>query len=95
MARKTVKFNRTEVAKLPDDKPAVYKILTAGGRNNYTGSAKRGRVRDRIMEHLPDGKDPIPGAKVEIEQMPTVEAAREKEGRIIARSKPLYNTRGK
>jgi hypothetical protein len=73
----------------------VYRIETEGGRNNYTGIAKRGRVQERLQEHLQGGKDPIPGARVHIEQMPSIEAAREKEARIIARSKPRYNEQGK
>jgi hypothetical protein len=95
MPKKTVKLNQEGIAKLPDDKPVVYRILTEGGRNNYTGIAKRGRVQERLEEHLPEGKDPIPGAKVQIEQMPSIEAAREKEARIIARSEPRHNEQGK
>jgi len=91
MAKKTVKYNKKGIAKLPDDKPAVYKILTPGGANNYTGVAKRGRVRERIEEHLGD----IPGAKVQIEQTSTVAEAREKEGRIIKRAQPKHNEQGK
>lgn len=95
MARKTVRFNQTGIEKLPDDKPVVYKILTDGGRNNYTGVAKRGRVQERLQEHLPNGKDPISGAKVQIQQMPTIGEAEATEARIIARSKPPQNERGK
>lgn len=95
MARKTVKLNTTEIAKLPDDKPVVYKILTDGGRNNYTGVAKRGRIRERIREHLPTAKDPVPGSKVQIEQMPSIGEAREKESRILSRSNPRYNKQGR
>ena len=36
MSRKTVKLTPERIANLPDDKPVVYKILTPGGRNNYT-----------------------------------------------------------
>lgn len=95
MARKTVKLTRTEVSDLPDDKPVVYKILTAGGRNNYTGVAKRGRVRARIEEHLPGARDHVPGSKVQIEQVGSIREAREKEHGIISRSKPKYNERGR
>ncbi len=95
MARKTLRMNQQAVEKVPDNKPAVYKILTEGGRTNYVGVAKRGRVQERIEEHLPGGKDPIPGAKVQIEQMPSIKAAREKEARVIARTKPRYNEQGK
>ena len=69
MSTKTVNFNNRGIEKLPDDKPVVYKIQTGSGANNYTGIAQRGRVRARIAEHLSDSKDPVPGAKVQIEQM--------------------------
>ncbi len=95
MARKTVGFNKTGIENLPDDKPVVYKILTDGGKNNYTGVAKRGRVQERLEEHLPNGKDPIPGAKVQIEQMTTISEAEAKEARIISQSKPPHNQQGK
>ena len=60
MAKKTVNFNKSGASKLPNDKPVVYKVKTAGGKTNYVGVAKRGRVEDRIKEHLDAGK--IPGA---------------------------------
>jgi len=82
-----VKFSEKGISNLPNDKPALYKILTSNDNNNYTGVAQRGRVRERIMEHLGE----IPGAKVRIEQMESIEDAREKETRIINRSHPKYN----
>jgi hypothetical protein len=42
--RKTVNFNEDGLSKLPNDKPAVYKIINARGENIYTGSAKRARL---------------------------------------------------
>ncbi|MBM4141210.1 MAG: hypothetical protein FJ242_06990 [Nitrospira sp.] len=95
MAKKTVNFNKTGIEKLPNNKPVVYKILTEGGKNNYTGTAQRVRVRERLAEHLVDGKDFIPGSKVQIEQMKSIEEAREKESRILLRSDPKYNRQGK
>lgn len=95
MARKTVSFNQKGIEKLPDDKPVVYRILTEGGKTNYAGVAKRGRVQERLQEHLPGGKDSIPGAKVQIEQMPSIQAAEGKEARVISRSKPPHNEGGK
>lgn len=91
MSKKTVKYKPDAIDKLPNNKPVVYKIETQGGNNNYTGSAKRGRVNDRIKEHLSD----IPGAKVQIEQMSSISAALKKESNIIARTKPKYNKKGK
>lgn len=95
MSRKTVPFNQSGISKLPNDKPVVYKILTPGGSTNYAGKAKRGRVQERIAEHLPGAKDPVPGAKVAIEQVPSIAEAQAMEQRVIARSQPKYNKQGK
>ena len=95
MAKKTVDFNKTGIGKLPNNKPVVYKILTESGGNNYTGIAKRGRVTERLKEHLNDGKDYVPGARVQIEQMKSIDEARDKEMGIISRSDPKYNKQGK
>ncbi|MGO9004851.1 MAG: helix-turn-helix domain-containing protein [Beijerinckiaceae bacterium] len=91
MSKKTVPFNQTGIGKLPTDKPVVYKIETPGGKNNYTGVAKRGRAQERLQEHLPKGTDPIPGAKVRVERVNTIAEARKKEEAIIAREQPKYN----
>ena len=93
MARKTVKFTPTGIEKLPDEKPVVYRIQTDGGKTNYVGVAQRGRVQDRLREHLDAGE--IPGAKVQVEQMPTIQEARDTEARIIDRTQPKYNEKGK
>ncbi|MGA8260201.1 MAG: hypothetical protein WB783_08320 [Arenicellales bacterium] len=95
MGRKTAPFNKAGVGRLPNDKPAVYRIQTESGRSNYVGVAKRGRVQERLAEHLPGGKDYVPGSRVRIEQMKSTEQARQTEARVIARSKPKYNDRGK
>jgi len=95
MAKKTVPFNQKGIEKLPDNKPVVYKILTEGDKNNYTGIAQRGRVQERLQEHLPGGKDSVPGAKVQIEQIGSIKEAEAKESRIISRTKPPYNEKGK
>jgi len=91
MTRKTVNFNLEGIKKLPNDKPVVYKILTKNNNNNYTGIAKKGRVLDRLIEHLPKGKDCIPGDKIQIEQMNSIKEAQEKEKNILSRSNPKYN----
>lgn len=88
-------FNPEGIGKLPNDKPVVYKILTGAGANTYTGVAQRGRVRARLQEHLPGAKNPIRGAKVQIEQMPSIGDAKAKEGRVIKRSQPSQNKLGK
>ena len=93
MARKTVSFNKSGAAKLPNNKPAVYKIQTPGGKTNYVGVAKRGRVQERIQEHL--NASDIPGAKVQVQQMSSIQEAEKTEANIIARTQPKYNEQGK
>lgn len=95
MGKKTVPFDKEGIGRLPNDKPVVYKILSDAGDNAYTGIAKRGRVRDRLEEHLSGQKDYVPGVKVQIEQMPSIQEAAKKESRIIRRSQPPHNKRGK
>lgn len=95
MARRTVSFNKTGIGKLANDKPALYRTQTEGGKTNYIGVAQRGRVRERVAEHLAGAKDPVPGVKVQIEQMKSIDQAKQTEARAIARSKPKYNERGK
>ena len=93
MTTKTVRFNNTGAAKLPLDKPVVYKIQTESGKTNYVGIAKRGRAQERIQEHLDEGR--IPGAKVQVEQVASIQDAERKEQAIIARTQPKYNEQGK
>jgi len=50
-------------------------------------------VQDRILEHLDKGK--IPGAKVHIEQVSSIQAAQKKEQNIISRTQPKYNEQKK
>ena len=94
--QKTVKFTKAGIDRLAKDKPVVYKILNRQGKNIYTGVAKRGRIEDRLAEHLPGAKDPIPGgSKVRVSQKSSIADAQKSESRIIARSKPHHNKRGK
>lgn len=70
----------------------VYKIEDGEGKNIYTGSAKKGRVPERLMEHLPGGPDPIRGAsRFQVKQLGSIEEAREEEKRIVQKEKPKYN----
>ena len=94
--KKTADFKPEAIDSLSQDKPVVYKIINQKGENIYTGSAKRGRVTDRIKEHLLGDSDPIPGGvKVKIEQHNSIKDAQSSESLIISRSKPKYNKRGK
>jgi TIR domain len=89
---KTVNFNKEGISRLPNDQPVVYKILTEGGSNNFTGTARRGNVQAKIQEHLIAGSKYVPGSKVQIERFKSIDEAKEKASRIIARTKPKYNS---
>ncbi|MBF0628001.1 MAG: hypothetical protein HQL91_07255 [Magnetococcales bacterium] len=91
MSEKKVSYNKGGISQLPDDKPVMYRIETEGGRQNYIGIAKRGRVQERIAEHLGE----IPGATVRVEQFDSIDDARQKESRVIKRNQPKYNEQGK
>lgn len=84
---KKAKYNKTSIDSLPNDKSVLYKIKTESGSLNYTGIAKRGRVTDRIKEHIGE----IPGVTVSIEQFSSIADARARETNVIKRSKPKYN----
>lgn len=91
MGKKKARYNKTEVEQLSNDKPVLYRIETESGNLNYVGVAKRGRVRERISEHLGE----IPGATVKVEQFSSIEDARKKEANVIRRNQPKYNKQGK
>ena len=42
LASKKVPFSKQGIKNLPNDKPVLYRIETEGGRNNYTGIARKG-----------------------------------------------------
>jgi hypothetical protein len=91
MSTKKVKYNKQGIGQLPNDKPVLYRIETEAGNPNYIGIAQRGRVRERLSEHL--GK--IPGATVRIEQFNDIKDAQKKEINVIRRARAKYNKQGK
>lgn len=95
MGKKTAKLTPADIKALSNDKPVVYIFKNKNGSNIYTGSAKRGRVQARILEHL-KGPGEFPGAaSVEIRQFPTIGDAEKSESRIIKLNKPKFNKAGK
>lgn len=94
--KKSGRFDKDGIGDLANDKPVVYQIENAKGDNIYTGVAKRGRVEERLNEHLPGAKDPIRGGtRVRIQQKPSIDEARKSEERIIKRQQPPQNKKGK
>ncbi len=91
MGTKTVKYDKQGISQLPNDQPVLYRIKTEGGRMNYVGIAQRGRVRERLTEHLGE----IPGAKIQIEQFSDINDAKKKEINVIRRAQARYNKQGR
>jgi hypothetical protein len=54
---------------------------------NYVGVAQKGRVRERISEHIGQ----IPGVTVQIEQFSSIKDAQKKEINVIRRIQAKYN----
>ncbi|MGR3179284.1 MAG: GIY-YIG nuclease family protein [Candidatus Anammoxibacter sp.] len=96
VAKKSGKFDSSGIESLAKNKPVVYQIENGKGKNIYTGVAKRGRVEERLKEHLPGAKDPIRGGvKVKIQQKTSIDAALKSEAKIIKQQKPARNKQGK
>lgn len=91
MGNKKINYSKKGIQNLPNDKPALYRIQTGSGKPNYIGTAKRGRVQERIAEHLGE----IPGASVRIQQFKTIKYAQKTEQRSIKLTKPKYNEQNK
>ena len=96
MGKKSGSFDEKGIEGLAKNKPVVYKIEDDKGNNLYTGVAKKGRVEERIKEHLPGGADPVRGgAKVRIQQKPSIAEAEKTEAIIIKKQQPPQNKKGK
>jgi hypothetical protein len=94
MAIKKVIFNKSGIKKIPNDKPAVYQIKKDESLQ-YAGVAKKGRVQQRLKEHLPNKKDAIKGNKVEVKQKSSIKQALKEEAKIIKSKQPPKNKKGK
>lgn len=94
--RKSGSFTQEGIESLSKDKPVVYKIENSKGKNIYTGVAKRGRVEERLKEHLSGGPDPVRGGvKVKIIQKNSIDDALKSEARIIRQQQPPQNKKDK
>jgi len=94
--KKSADFDKKGIEGLAKDKPVVYKVEDSKGKNIYTGVAKRGRVEERLKEHLPGGKDPVRGGvRLKILQKSSIDEALRSEARIIKQQQPPQNKKGK
>ncbi len=90
--KKSGRFDKKGIESLAKDKPVVYTIENSKGNPLYTGIAKRGRVEERLKEHLPGAADAVHGgAKVKIQQKSSIDDAKKSEARILNRKKPPQN----
>lgn len=90
------KFNKTSIKNIPEDKPILYLFQNKPGDDLYLGVAKRGRVQERLEEHLDLKKDKIPGvSKVKFAQFPSIEKAKKAEKRLIKKLEPKFNEQNK
>ena len=85
MGKKTVPFNPSGIEKLPENKPVIYRIESAGGRQNSSGSPSAGGCKTRSPSTYLAQRHPVPGSNVQIEQMPSIQDALKKEHRTISR----------
>jgi hypothetical protein len=66
------------------------------GIESLANDKPRGRVEERLKEHLPSGPDPVRGGKkVVIDQKSSIGEALKTEARSIKRSQPPQNRKGK
>ena len=95
--KKTVSLTKSGIKKNPNDKPGVYDIKGGDTKSKYVGMAQKGRLQERVKEHLPSSsKDPIKGGKtVAVKQTATKASALKIEKAIINSKQPPQNKKGK
>jgi len=81
-------ITKTNVEKVPANKPGVYRIKNAGGDILYIGKAKGGRLDDRIAEHKGEFKG---GTRFQYRTTPSKEAAERLERKEIREYTPSKN----
>jgi len=90
------KFNKNNIKSIPNDKPIIYRLQNNKKQKLYTGIAKKGRIPERLFEHINLKKERIPGAtKIKIVQMPNVEKAKIIEKRLMKKFQPRFNIQNK
>jgi len=92
---KAKSFNKTNISKIPENKPIVYLFKAENNKKLYVGMAKRNRAQERLLEHLMKKGEKIPGTKkFQILQFDNMEKAKKTEKRLIKKLSPRYNEAG-
>ncbi len=81
-------ITKTNLDKVPGDKPGVYRIKNIDGDVLYIGKAKGGRLDDRIAEHKGEFDG---GTRFQFKTTSSKEAAERLERREIREYKPPRN----
>jgi len=90
------KFDKTRIKNIAEEKPILYLLQNNTGDEMYVGVAKKGRVQERLQEHLALKKDKIPGAtKVKFAQFSSIKKAKKAEKQLIKKLEPKFNKQGK
>ena len=89
-ASKTI--TKTNIGKVPGDKPGVYRIKNAQGKILYVGMAKGGRLDERIAEHKGEFKG---GTRFQYKIASSKEEAEKIERKEIKNWKPVFNKKDK
>lgn len=85
-------FTKSNLDKVPADKPGVYRIKDTKDHVLYVGMAKGTRLNDRIAEHKAEHKGEFAGGtKFQYITTPSKEAAERLEKREIRKIKPPRN----
>lgn len=93
---RTQKLTKVNIAKVPQDKAIIYKIMNKEGENLYTGIAGRGRSQERLVEHKDIKKEKIPeGTRFQYAQVKTKDRAHRIEKVIIKKEQPEHNEQHK
>jgi len=90
------KFNKTTLNNIPEEKPVLYRFLNNSGDELYDGVAKKGRVQDRLLEHLNLKKEKISGAtKIKFAQFSSIQKAKKAEKQLVKKLQPKFNDQNK
>ena len=84
----TKPMSQKNIDDVPGDKPGVYRIKNTSGKVLYVGTAKGGRLDDRIAEHMGNIKG---GTHFQYKTVSSKESAVRLERKEIKKSTPPFN----
>ncbi|MTI95247.1 MAG: hypothetical protein FH749_07140 [Firmicutes bacterium] len=91
MSKQMIRLSKRAIRELTNSKPVLYIITSNNGTNIYTGTAKRGELKDTLATHFYGQENHVPGARVKIFELSSIKDARDKAKEIIEQEQPKYN----